>query len=99
MCINDGFGGSYYKNHLPKLGQDPESLVIPSSSNQVSNCTMDSGPFQIGDRVQVLLDMNSLRDAQIGHGGWSVKMNEVTLNWDCSEQGNYDIYRFQYKSS
>ena len=76
-CITVGSGGSYYKTHLPKLGQNPESLIIPHSSNSVSRSTSDDPPFEVGERVRVLLGVDTLRDMQEGHGGWNDKMEEV----------------------
>ncbi|CAH3026592.1 unnamed protein product [Porites evermanni] len=76
-CITVGSGGSYYKTHLPKLGQNPESLIIPHSNNSVSRSTSDDPPFEVGERVRVLLGVDTLRDMQEGHGGWNDKMEEV----------------------
>ena len=76
-CITVGSGGFYYKMHLPKLGQNPESLIIPHSSNSVSRSTSDDPPFEVGERVRVLLGVDTLRDMQEGHGGWNDKMEEV----------------------
>ena len=78
-CITVGSGGSYYKTHLPKLGQNPESLIIPHSSNSVSRSTSDDPPFEVGERVRVLLGVDTLRDMQEGHGGWNDKMEEVCV--------------------
>lgn len=76
-CISDGSGGFYYKNHLPKLGQNPESLIIPSTSNQASGLPVDTVSFEVGERVRVTLDVATLKDLQEGHGGWNDKMEEV----------------------
>lgn len=76
-CITVGSGGFYYKTHLPKLGQNPESLIIPHSNNSVSRSTSDDPPFEVGQRVRVLLGVDTLRDMQEGHGGWNDKMEEV----------------------
>ena len=76
-CVTDGSGGFYYKNHLPKLGQKPESLIIPSTSNPASNSADSIVPFEVGERVRVILDVSTLKDLQEGHGGWNDKMEEV----------------------
>ena len=76
-CVSDGSGGFYYKNHLPKLGQKPESLIIPSTSSAASSVADHSTAFEVGERVRVLLDVAALKDIQEGHGGWNDKMEEV----------------------
>ena len=76
-CVTDGIGPSYYKNHLPKLGQNPEALIISPSSSQLSRPSDDVPPFEVGERVRVLLGVATLRDMQEGHGGWNDKMEEV----------------------
>jgi len=76
-CISDGIGVSYYKNHLPKLGQTPESLIISPSSNPSSSTADVTAQFEVGERVRVLLRASTLKDMQEGHGGWNDKMEEV----------------------
>lgn len=76
-CITDGIGGSYYKNHLPKLGQSPESMIIPQPSNPASTSADITPLFEVGERVRVLLNAVTLKDMQEGHGGWNDKMEEV----------------------
>ena len=76
-CISDGSGGFYYKSHLPRLGQNPESLIIPSTSNPASSSAVNIVPFEVGDRVRVTLDVATLKDLQEGHCGWNDKMEEV----------------------
>nr|XP_033777263.1 E3 ubiquitin-protein ligase MIB2 isoform X1 [Geotrypetes seraphini]XP_033777264.1 E3 ubiquitin-protein ligase MIB2 isoform X1 [Geotrypetes seraphini]XP_033777265.1 E3 ubiquitin-protein ligase MIB2 isoform X1 [Geotrypetes seraphini]XP_033777267.1 E3 ubiquitin-protein ligase MIB2 isoform X1 [Geotrypetes seraphini]XP_033777268.1 E3 ubiquitin-protein ligase MIB2 isoform X1 [Geotrypetes seraphini]XP_033777269.1 E3 ubiquitin-protein ligase MIB2 isoform X1 [Geotrypetes seraphini] len=66
-CITDGSGGYYYKDHLPKLGKPAEIQRKESTECQ---------PFQPGDKVKCLLDMDILREMQEGHGGWNPKMAE-----------------------
>lgn len=81
-CISEGCGGFYYKNHLPKLGQKPESLIIPSTSSAASSAGSvdNSVNFDVGERVRVLLDVATLKDIQEGHGGWNDKMEEVHVH-------------------
>ncbi|XP_069466245.1 E3 ubiquitin-protein ligase MIB2 isoform X2 [Ambystoma mexicanum] len=66
-CLTDATGGYYYKEHLPKLGKPAEI------QRKVSN---DRHPFQHGDKVKCLLDIDILREMQEGHGGWNPKMAE-----------------------
>ncbi|XP_069097143.1 E3 ubiquitin-protein ligase MIB2 isoform X5 [Pleurodeles waltl] len=66
-CLTDATGGCYYKEHLPKLGKPAEI------QRKVSN---DRHPFQHGDKVKCLLDIDILHEMQEGHGGWNPKMAE-----------------------
>ncbi|XP_068096674.1 E3 ubiquitin-protein ligase MIB2 isoform X3 [Hyperolius riggenbachi] len=66
-CIADAPGGHYYKEHLPKLGK-PAEIQRKESSERY--------PFQHGDKVKCLLDVEILREMQEGHGGWNPKMAE-----------------------
>lgn len=43
--------------------------------------TRDRGPIaQLGDKVCVELPESALKEAQRGHGGWSMRMKEVVNN-------------------
>ncbi|XP_064586505.1 E3 ubiquitin-protein ligase MIB2 isoform X2 [Zonotrichia leucophrys gambelii] len=66
-CTVEASGGFYYKEHLPKLGK-PAELQRKEST--------DRHPFQHGDKVKCLLDIDILREMQEGHGGWNPKMAE-----------------------
>ncbi|XP_025906749.1 E3 ubiquitin-protein ligase MIB2 isoform X1 [Nothoprocta perdicaria] len=66
-CVVEAPGGFYYKEHLPKLGR-PAELQKKEST--------DRHPFQHGDKVKCLLDIDILREMQEGHGGWNPKMAE-----------------------
>ncbi|XP_075045926.1 E3 ubiquitin-protein ligase MIB2 isoform X2 [Mixophyes fleayi] len=66
-CIADAPGGHYYRDHLPKLGKPAEIQRKESSERH---------PFQHGDKVKCLLDVEILREMQEGHGGWNPKMAE-----------------------
>lgn len=83
LCyVEEASAGTYYKEHLPLLGQP--MLTIPddgnnstSTKNSVTNAT--SSPhhltFNVGDRVKVLLDVDTLKEMQdAGHGGWNPRM-------------------------
>lgn len=68
--IQDAAGGYFYRDHLPVLGMGPavetQALRAPAHSQ-----------FSVGDRVEVLLDIESLKIMQDGHGGWNPRMAEV----------------------
>lgn len=66
-CIVEASGGFYYKEHLPRLGK-PAELQRKASAER--------HPFQHGDKVKCLLDVDILREMQEGHGGWNPKMAE-----------------------
>uniref|UniRef100_A0A8C5SUI3 E3 ubiquitin-protein ligase MIB2 n=1 Tax=Laticauda laticaudata TaxID=8630 RepID=A0A8C5SUI3_LATLA len=66
-CITEASGGFYYKEHLPKLGKPAELQKKESTEGH---------PFQHGDKVKCLLDIDILREMQEGHGGWNPKMAE-----------------------
>uniref|UniRef100_A0A7M4F790 E3 ubiquitin-protein ligase MIB2 n=1 Tax=Crocodylus porosus TaxID=8502 RepID=A0A7M4F790_CROPO len=66
-CIVEALGGFYYKEHLPKLGKPAELQKKESTARH---------PFQHGDKVKCLLDVDILREMQEGHGGWNPKMAE-----------------------
>nr|XP_042708781.1 E3 ubiquitin-protein ligase MIB2 isoform X6 [Chrysemys picta bellii] len=66
-CIVEASGGFYYKEHLPRLGK-PAELQRKASTER--------HPFQHGDKVKCLLDIDILREMQEGHGGWNPKMAE-----------------------
>ncbi|KAM4703364.1 E3 ubiquitin-protein ligase MIB2 isoform 2-T2 [Rhinophrynus dorsalis] len=66
-CISESPGGHYYREHLPKLGKPAEIQRKESSERH---------PFQHGDKVKCLLDVDILREMQEGHGGWNPKMAE-----------------------
>ncbi|XP_074831656.1 E3 ubiquitin-protein ligase MIB2 isoform X2 [Carettochelys insculpta] len=66
-CIVEASGGFYYKEHLPRLGKPAELQRKESTERH---------PFQHGDKVRCLLDIDILREMQEGHGGWNPKMAE-----------------------
>lgn len=61
--VNDAKGGTVYRDHLPLLGEQG-----PGKSGV-------SG-FQIGDQVNVDLDLEIVQSLQHGHGGWTDGMFE-----------------------
>ena len=60
--VTDAKGASFYRDHLPLLGEDQTAM---------------RGYFQIRDHVRVDLDAEVLKTLQSGHGGWSEGMREV----------------------
>ncbi|XP_005986112.1 E3 ubiquitin-protein ligase MIB2 isoform X2 [Latimeria chalumnae] len=71
-CIIEATGGFYFKDHLPILGKPAEIQRQEST---------DRHPFQLGDKVKCLLDIDILREMQEGHGGWNPKMAEMDTFW------------------
>ncbi|XP_046857397.1 E3 ubiquitin-protein ligase MIB1-like isoform X2 [Xenia sp. Carnegie-2017] len=73
MCdlkvLSDAKGGSYYRDHLPCLGE----------SGSGSDNLDTSSEFQVGDSVTVDLELEIIQSLQNGHGGWTDGMLE-TLN-------------------
>nr|CAD7261111.1 unnamed protein product [Timema shepardi] len=70
--VQDAAGGYYYRDHLPVLGQGPDVQVgaarLPSSPRHLT--------FNVGDKVKVLMDVDTLKHMQEGHGGWNPRMAE-----------------------
>jgi E3 ubiquitin-protein ligase mind-bomb len=60
--ITDSKGPSFYRDHLPLLGEDQRAFI---------------GMFSPGDHVTVELELEIVKNLQIGHGGWSDGMMEV----------------------
>ncbi|XP_064626233.1 E3 ubiquitin-protein ligase MIB1-like [Lineus longissimus] len=62
--VNDAKGGSFYRDHLPLLGEQGPGLR--------------SGPggLAIGDQVNVDLELEIVQSLQHGHGGWTDGMFE-----------------------
>ena len=62
--IMDSKGPSFYRDHLPLLGEDQRAFI---------------GMFSPGDHVAIELDVEVVKNLQVGHGGWSPGMLEVSL--------------------
>ena len=60
--ITDSKGPSFYRDHLPLLGEDQRAFI---------------GMFSPGDHVAIELEAEVVKNLQIGHGGWSPGMAEV----------------------
>lgn len=55
------------------------SLLSPGKPAELQRKeSTDRHPFQHGDKVKCLLDIDILREMQEGHGGWNPKMAEVS---------------------
>ncbi|XP_011307675.1 E3 ubiquitin-protein ligase MIB2 [Fopius arisanus] len=81
LCyIEEASCGTYYKEHLPVLGQSVTALSDATNSSPCISAPSTSLPgllaFNVGDKVQVLRDAETLKDMQIGHGGWNPRMAE-----------------------
>ncbi|XP_071837816.1 E3 ubiquitin-protein ligase MIB1-like [Apostichopus japonicus] len=63
--VSDAKGGTFYRDHLPVLGE-------PTSGSRGA-----SGTFQINDKVHVDLDLEIVQSLQHGHGGWTDGMFET----------------------
>ncbi|XP_066603887.1 E3 ubiquitin-protein ligase MIB2 isoform X2 [Prorops nasuta] len=81
LYVEDTSNGTYYKDHLPLLGR-PYPLISDSENNStplVSTGSVSiSSPghitFNINDKVKVLLEVDTLKEMQEGHGGWNPRM-------------------------
>lgn len=84
LCyVEEATAGTYYKEHLPLLGQT--AMAIPDNENNTSlegeaQRRVVSSPshltFNVGDKVKVLIDVDTLKEMQTGHGGWNPRMAE-----------------------
>ena len=60
--VTDAKGYSFYRDHLPLLGEDQQANI---------------GMFSPGDHVSIELDVEIVKNLQTGHGGWSDSMVKV----------------------
>ena len=74
--IADGKGGSFYRDHLPLLGEVPGTRYSSSAVNGMSGRT-NAGVLSVGDVVNIDLDCEVVKSFQQGHGGWTDGMLEV----------------------
>ena len=87
LCyIEEATSGTYYKEHLPVLGQ--AVMIIAEGENSSGSTSIQCGnvsstttspchlSFNVGDKVKVLRDVESLKEMQAGHGGWNPRMVE-----------------------
>lgn len=84
LCyVEEAIAGTYYKEHLPLLGQS----IMAVSNNGTNITSIKSGfplsvssprhsTFNVGDKIKVLVDVETLKEMQEGHGGWNPRMAE-----------------------
>ncbi|XP_070603724.1 E3 ubiquitin-protein ligase MIB1 isoform X4 [Erythrolamprus reginae] len=84
-CVQDSKGGSFYRDHCPVLGEQ--------------NGNRNPGGLQIGDLVNIDLDLEIVQSLQHGHGGWTDGMFETltTTGTVCGIDEDHDIV-VQYPS-
>ena len=86
--VADGKGGTFYRDHLPLLGN-----LLPADVLSCFKCHAPLGEdyrgssvvLNIGDRVRVDIDIEIVKSLQHGHGGWTEGMAEVRKGlslWD-----------------
>lgn len=66
QAVSDAKGGTVYKDHLPPLGESGPGG--PGRSGQHG--------LQVGDQVNIDLDLEIVQHMQHGHGGWTDGMHE-----------------------
>ncbi|XP_026669972.1 E3 ubiquitin-protein ligase MIB2 isoform X2 [Ceratina calcarata] len=84
LCyVEEATAGTYYKEHLPLLGQpvmtvsDNVANVTPTRSGVPSVVSSPRhSTFNVGDKIKVLVDVDTLKEMQEGHGGWNPRMAE-----------------------
>jgi hypothetical protein len=61
-----------------QLSIKPPDTVSISTANSSSNAQSTVlNQFSVGDKVKIVLNVESFRQMQEGHGGWNQKMAEV----------------------
>ncbi len=73
QCISDAKGGTVYRDHLPLLGESGAGGSGSSVSVRGGN---GQHGLQVGDQVNVDLDLDVVQNLQHGHGGWTDGMFE-----------------------
>ena len=63
--MTDAKGGTFYRDHLPFLGEENH---------------FGTGRFDVGERVRIDVDVEVVKSLQHGHGGWSDGMVEVRFS-------------------
>lgn len=72
-CVKPAFGGYYYREHLPILGQGLEHVLVGALANRLLGAPSPL-TFSVGDKVKVNKDVETLKTMQEGHGGWNPRM-------------------------
>ncbi|KAJ8668122.1 hypothetical protein QAD02_009785 [Eretmocerus hayati] len=72
LCyVLEAVGGTYYKEHLPLLGQVYPTVPASNIASSPSHTK-----FLVGDKVKVVKSLDTLKEMQEGHGGWNPRMAE-----------------------
>jgi len=58
----------------------PDALTISASNTNSNTQSTVLNQFSVGDKVKIVLNVESFRQMQEGHGGWNQKMTEVILH-------------------
>jgi E3 ubiquitin-protein ligase mind-bomb len=80
LCyVEAASAGTYYKEHLPLLGQATPTIpqnedTSLNSTNILNSPHFSHTTFVVGDKVKVLIDIDTLKGMQAGHGGWNPRM-------------------------
>ncbi|XP_015600108.1 E3 ubiquitin-protein ligase MIB2 [Cephus cinctus] len=81
--IEEATCGTYYKEHLPLLGQPVMTMSEGDQSTTPNGGGVGSSApsprhltFNVGDKVKVLKEVEMLKEMQAGHGGWNPRMAE-----------------------
>uniref|UniRef100_H2YAP3 RING-type E3 ubiquitin transferase n=1 Tax=Ciona savignyi TaxID=51511 RepID=H2YAP3_CIOSA len=79
--VTDAKGPSFYRDHLPCLGQLNGQPSLPVTE------------FQLNDQVNIDLDLEIVQSLQHGHGGWTEGMFETlgTTGTVCGIDEDHDI--------
>ena len=80
-CIPGGAAvhGHYFPDHLPVLGR-PSSVSVsipPPKCSTASPAKTAEVIWAVGDRVEVSIAFEALRQLQENHGGFNVRMSEI----------------------
>lgn len=83
LCyVEEASAGTYYKEHLPLLGQsvkivfDEENNLTPTRAGVPVASSPRHLTFNVGDKLKVQVDVETLKEMQEGHGGWNPRMAE-----------------------
>ncbi|XP_012258103.2 E3 ubiquitin-protein ligase MIB2 isoform X2 [Athalia rosae] len=78
--VEEASCGTYYKEHLPVLGHVVRMMPVTEQSSTPTGVGAAPSPrhlsFNVGDKVRVLMEVDTLKQMQIGHGGWNPRMAE-----------------------
>lgn len=94
LCyVEEANAGTYYKEHLPLLGQ-PVPIISDNGNTSLPvrsgvSGTPSNSPhltFNVGDKVKVLIEVDTLKEMQDGHGGWNPRMADYIGKVCCKSQ-------------